>query len=128
MSLHRDERGLVGKLIVLWLLVFALVVLVAIDGVSILVTRVHAGEVAQTAADAAVVPLEQGKSEEKALKAGLAALAEADDTAKMKRFDVTSGTVTVEVSDRANTVLVGLFGLLDGLADVSATRTAHTSS
>jgi hypothetical protein len=127
MTLLRDERGLVGKLIVLWLLVFALVVLVAIDGVSILVTRVHVGEMAQTAADAAVVPLEQGKSEEKALKAGLAAVAVEDETAKMERFDVSGETVTVEVSARANTILVGLFGLLDDLGDVSATRTAHVS-
>jgi Flp pilus assembly protein TadG len=128
MRLHRDERGLMGKLMVLWLLVFALVVLAAIDGVSILVTRVNVGEVAQTAADAAVPPLEQGKSEQKALKASLAAVADADDTAKLERFDVASDTVTVEVSDRANTILVGLFGLLDGLADVSATRTARISS
>jgi hypothetical protein len=128
MRTHRDERGLVGKLIVLWLLVFALVVLVAIDGVSILVTRIHAGETAQSAADAAVPPLEQGKSEQKALKASLAAVADAGDDAKLEHFDVSGDTVTVEVTDRANTVLVGLFGLLDGLADVSATRSAHTTS
>ncbi len=128
MRLHRDERGLIGKLMLLWLLVLALVVVVAIDGASILVARVHVGEVAQAAADAGVKPLEQGRSEEKALRASLAALAKADENAKMKRFDVSSGTVTVEVSDRADTMVVGLFGLFDGLANVSATRSAHTAS
>ena len=127
MRLAGEERGLVGKLIVLWLVVLALVVLVAIDGASILLARIHVAEIAQTAADAGVKPLEAGRSEEKILRATLAALAGEDEDARLESFDVSSGSVTVEVSDHARTLLFGRFGLLDGLTKVSASRTGRAS-
>jgi hypothetical protein len=122
-----EQRGLVGKLLILWLLALALVVVVAIDGVSILLARIHVAEVAKTAADAGIPPLEKGRPEEKILRASLAALTEADEDARLERFETTNDTVTVEVSDRAGTMLVGLFGLFDDLANVSASRTARAS-
>ena len=128
MRLTGEERGLVGKLIVLWLVVLTLVVLIAIDGASILLARVHVADVAQTAADAGVGPLEEGRSREKVLRVALAAIAEADENARLEDLELSSGSVTVEVSDRANTILVGRFGLLDGLAKVSASRTGRTSA
>ena len=127
MRLAGEERGLVGKLIVLWLVVLALVVLVAIDGASILLARIHVAEIAQTAADAGVKPLEAGRSEEKILRATLAALADEDEDARLESFDVSSGSVTVEVSDHARTLLFGRFGLLEGLTKVSASRTGRAS-
>lgn len=127
MRVVREERGLVGKLLILWLLVFALVVVVAIDGASILVARVHVADVAQVGADAGVGPLEAGRRREKVLQAALAAIADADEDARLENLQVSSTTVTVEVSDRANTILVGRFGLFDGLAKVSATRTGRAS-
>jgi Flp pilus assembly protein TadG len=122
-----EERGLVGKLLVMWLLVFVLVVVAAIDGASILLARIHVADVAQTAADAGVVPLEAGRTREKILRAAVKAIAEADEDAQLERLETASGSITVEVSDRANTVLIGRFGLLGGLAEVSASRTARAS-
>ncbi len=125
MRLAREERGLVGKLLVLWLLVLALVVVVAIDGASILLARIHVAEVAQTAADAGIKPLEAGRSEEKILRATLAALADADEDAHLESIEVSSASVTVEVSDRARTLLIARFGVFEGLTKVSATRTGR---
>jgi hypothetical protein len=127
MRIVSEERGLVGKLLLLWLLVLGVVVVVAIDGASILVARVHVATVAQTAADAGVGPLEEGRSREKVVRAAVKAIAEADEDARLEKLEVSSGSVTVEVSDRANTILIGRFGLLDGLAEVSASRTGRTS-
>ena len=127
MRLAGEERGLVGKLIVLWLVVLALVVVIAIDGASILLARIHVAEVAQTAADAGVGPIQEGHSREKALRAALSALADADEDAHLESFETSSGSVTVEVSDHARTLLFGRFGLLEGLTKVSASRTGRAS-
>ena len=38
-----DEAGMVGRLVVAWLLVLAIIAMAAIDSVSIVITRLHAG-------------------------------------------------------------------------------------
>jgi hypothetical protein len=120
MRLDTEERGLVGKILLAWLLVLALVVMAAIDGGSILLARVHARDLAGTAAQAGADAIGEGGRRGRALRAALAALAEADDDARLERFDVTATSVTVEVSDRAGTILVGRFGILEDLTEATA--------
>ena len=49
----RDDRGLIGKLILVWLLMFALAVVAAIDAGSIVLARFRGNDVATRAAVAA---------------------------------------------------------------------------
>ena len=123
MNRFGDERGLIGKILVAWLLVLAIVVTAAIDGASILFARVHARDLAQTAADAAVQAVRDGGRRGRALRAALAALTDADDDARLERFDVTPSSLTVEVSDPTSTILVGRFGILEDWTEVSSTVT-----
>ena len=52
---HRDQRGLVGKFMIVWLLLLAVIVLVRIDAVSIAITTFKVSDVAAQAASDAVV-------------------------------------------------------------------------
>jgi Flp pilus assembly protein TadG len=127
MRLVHEERGLVGKILVVWLLVLALVVLAAVDGGSILLARIHARDLAQTTADAGAATLGEGFGRRRALQDALAALTEADRNARLERFEVTPNSVTVEVSDEAGTILVGRFGILEDLTEASASVTRRIS-
>jgi hypothetical protein len=122
----RDERGLVGKILILWVLVLAVVVVLAVDGGGILLTKIHTRDLARTAADAGAAMIAEGRSRERALKAALRALADADEDARLERFDVTTqGSVTAEVSDTAGTILIGAFGVFEDLTVVRASVTTR---
>jgi hypothetical protein len=55
----------------------------------------------------------------------LATVADADENARVEEFAVTRrGRVSVTVSDRAGTLLVGRFGLLEDLATVTVTESS----
>jgi hypothetical protein len=126
MSLVRDERGLVGKILIVWVLVLALIVVLAIDGGGILITKIHTRDLARVAADAGAIAIAEGRSRERALKAALRALADADEDARLERFDVTTqGSVTAEVSDSADTILIGRFGVFEDLTVVRASVTSR---
>ena len=119
-----DERGLVGKLLVLWLLLVALLALVAVDGGSILMLRVRTGDLAGDAASAAADAFADTRDQRAAKLAALGTIEESDDPARLRRIDVRRGEVTVEVSARADTIVVGRVPFLDDLATVTVTRTS----
>ena len=117
-----DETGLVGKLLVLWLLVAALVVVAAVDAASIVFTRIRIADVAQDAAVTGATTLAEGGGRRAAKRAVLATIADRDDDALPEEITIADdGVVTVTVLDHANTILVGRFGLFEELAAVTAT-------
>lgn len=121
-----DERGLIGKLLVLWLLVAVLVVLLVVDVGAIVLARLHVSGLARDAATVGADTYGETGRRRPSLRATRAALADADPDAHLDEFEVTpSGTVTVVVSDRAGTLLAGRFGILEGLANVTASDTAE---
>ncbi len=125
MRLHRDERGLVGKILVLWLVVLALVVVAAIDGGSILLAHVRTAELARDAASAGAQAFAESQNRQDALTAALASVADADANARVRDIHVTRrGEVTLTVTDHAGTLLVGKIGPLKDLAEVSASSSS----
>jgi uncharacterized membrane protein len=125
MSRAREERGLVGKILAVWLLVLALVVVLAIDGGTILLARIHTRDLAGTAAEAGAAAVDEGRSRERALQAALRALTNADEDARLEHFEVTQSSVTAEVSDQVGTILIGRFGLLEDLTTARASVTTR---
>lgn len=122
-----DERGLVGKLLVLWLLLLVVLGLAAVDAGSILMLRVRTGDLAGDAANAAADEFAASRDRHEAKLAALGTIAESDDHARLRRIEVRRGAVTVEVSSRAETIVVGRVPFLDDLATVSVTRTGAPS-
>ena len=110
-----DDRGLVGKIIGIWLVLSAIVVLVAIDGGSILLTRSRAEDLAADAATSASEALRASGDEEAAKLAALDTIADADEPVRLQRIDVGRRTVTVVVTTRADTLIVGRIPMFEDL-------------
>ncbi len=129
---HRDERGLMGKLALLWLLVLALLLVLAYDGVRIGITRFRVAQAAQDAAFEATTTFRQSRGDRKAAydAAVQAVLDEGLSEDHLRRFviDPETGAVTVTVTDRASTLLAGRLPFLAPLTKARSTETAPTAS
>ena len=111
----RGEAGLVGKILLLWLLLLAAVVVVAIDAGSILLTRSRATDLAEDASVSAAEAFGQTGDEQQAKLAALDTIADADEAVRLKRIDVGRREVTVVLVVRADTLVVGRIPFVDDL-------------
>lgn len=128
---HGDERGLMGKLALLWLLVAALLVVLGYDGVRIAVTRFRVAEAAQNAAFEAERTLQESRGDRKAAyDAAVQAVLDAGlDADRLRGFviDPQTDAVTVTVASKAPTLLVGRIGFLRPLAKARSTETSPST-
>jgi hypothetical protein len=122
----RDERGLVGKILLVWLLLAAVIVVAAIDAGSILLTRSRATDLAKDASVSAAEALRQTGDEERAKLAALDTIADADEPVRLKRIRVGRREVTVVLVVRANTLVVGRIPFLDDLERVTVSGSTST--
>ena len=111
----RQEAGLVGKILLLWLLLVAVVVVVAIDAGSILLTRSRAADLAEDASVSAAEAFGQTGDQQQAKLAALDTIADADEAVRLKRIDVGRREVTVVLVVRADTLVVGRIPFVDDL-------------
>ncbi len=115
----RDERGLVGKILLVWLLLAAVIVVAAIDAGSIVLTRSRAADLAKDASVSAAEALRRSGDEEQAKLAALHTIADAHEPVRLKRIDVGRREVTVVLVVRADTLVVGRIPFLDDLERVT---------
>jgi Flp pilus assembly protein TadG len=124
MRLAREERGLVGKLLVLWLVFLALMVVALFDVGSIALARLRVADLAQDAAFASALRFDETGERRQAVRAALASIASSDEDARLSDLQISPrGEVTVVVTDQATTLLAGRVGFLDHLAIVSGSDT-----
>jgi Flp pilus assembly protein TadG len=129
-TVNHDERGLMGKILVLWLVLGILLALAAIDTAQILYARYKVADAAQTASFEAASTLRTTRGDRRAAyDAAVVAVTEVDGDARMKDFliDTASGEVSVTVTKKVSTLLVGRFGLLEELKRATATETSSLS-
>jgi Flp pilus assembly protein TadG len=111
MDRWNDERGLLGKLAIVWLLIAALIVVGVVDGASILVTRLHLADVANAAALVGQTDLTSSHSAQHACDAAKASILAADSSLKLGTgfctIDTTKETVTITLHKDAKTILLG---------------------
>ena len=125
MRVRTDERGLIGKILLLWLVILGLVVVALIDGGSIVLARLRTNDLARDVAFAAEERFSETGRRRQAVGAALATIAETDEDARLVELEVSGrGDVTVVVSDRAGTLLVGRFGFFEDLTTATASDTA----
>ena len=115
----RDDRGLVGKILLVWLLLLLVLVVGAIDGGSILLARSRAADLAEDASVSAAEAFRQGGDEEQAKLAALDTIADADEPVRLKRIGVGRREVTVVLVVHADTLVVGRIPFMDDLARVT---------
>ena len=115
----RDDRGLIGPILLVWLLLLAVLVVGAIDAGSILLARSRAADLAKDASVSAAEALRQNGDEEQAKLAALDTIADADEPVRLKSIDVGRREVTVVLVVRADTLVVGRIPFLDDLGRVT---------
>lgn len=125
MNVRTDERGLIGKILVIWLVILCLVVVALIDGGSIVLARLRTNDLARDAASAAEERFSETGRRRQAIRAALATVTETDEDARLVEVDFSDqGDVTVVVTDRAGTLLVGRLGFFEDLTEATASDTA----
>ena len=127
----RDERGLVGKMAVVWLILLALFVVAAFDMGSIAVARYKVTNAADDAAQQAADSFKQNGNRGDAFQAAVKQVAEDDPGARIPHngfsIDQATGRVTVTVEKKAATLVAGSIGYLQGLTKAKATSTSGPS-
>lgn len=125
MNVRTDERGLIGKILVIWLVILGLVVVALIDGGSIVLARLRTDDLARDAASAAEERFSETGRRRQAIRAALATVAETGEDARLVEVEFSDqGDVTVVVTDRAKTLLVGRLGFFEDLTEATASDTA----
>jgi hypothetical protein len=125
MNVRTDERGLIGKILVIWLVILGLVVVALIDGGSIVLARLRTDDLARDAASAAEERFSETGRRRQAIRAALATVAETGEDARLVEVEFSDqGDVTVVVTDRARTLLVGRLGFFEDLTKATASDTA----
>ena len=111
MRLRRTQSGLVGKMIVIWLLLVAVIGVATIDTVSIAFTKFRTTDIASNAASTAANTWRDTEDEQKACDAARARVAADDDGAQVTKHgcvvNEATGEVTITVRKEAATLVAG---------------------
>jgi hypothetical protein len=126
------EAGFVGKLVVLWMLIVALLGIAAVDAASILFTRFRLDDAAATAASTAATTYANAHDAQAACSSAELSVRTSDPSAVMGKgwckIDTASGDATITLRKTANTVIVGRLSLTEDYAKVVQRETAGPSS
>jgi uncharacterized membrane protein len=127
-TLAADERGLVGKILALWLVLGLVLLVVAYDVVQVGIARYRVADTAQTAAYEAASTLRSTRGDRTAAYQAAITVVE-EDGVRLVEFviDPQTEAVTVTVSDKASTLLVGRIGFLKGFAKARSSETSETA-
>lgn len=121
------DAGLVGKLIVAWLVLGALLLVLAIDGGSILLARYRTADLAQDVAFAAAEAFAETGDLQAAEVAARGQVDRAEIDARLRRVEVNGREITVVLVGRAGTLVIGRLPFTEDLAKVTVTDTAAPS-
>jgi hypothetical protein len=111
MNALSDDAGLVGKLLIFWLLVLAIFVLASIDTVSVVITRFHTADIAGGAAGDAAANYRQSKSTTQACQVAIGSIRAADPQVKLAphgcKITASTGVASITVYKKATTLIAG---------------------
>ncbi|MGH2678916.1 MAG: hypothetical protein ACRDG8_00285 [Actinomycetota bacterium] len=126
MNVRRDEAGLVGKVIIVWLLFLAVIAVAAIDAASIAFTTYRLSDVSTTAASEGAIVYKRDRSVRETCERVAQVLADEDPTARLTRggcsVERPTGAVTVRVRKRASTLLAHRIPWTEQFASVVVTE------
>jgi hypothetical protein len=123
-----DDSGIVGKLLIIWLVASAVLFVALWDGVSIGLAYLRNANLAQDAARAGVERFEETGERGRAERTAIETVAAADGDARVEAVTVSRrGKITVVVTTDAETLVAGRIGFLEDLTAVTSTATATAS-
>jgi len=132
-AIGRDQRGAVGTLIVVWIVVTVLIGVAVIDASSIFLTRFRLADVASSAATQAANTYRGDHSVQDACQAAIQSIATDDPEAQLAKkggcvVNQTTGQFTITVHKAAKTILAGRLSFTKHYAKVVATETNGPST
>jgi hypothetical protein len=126
-QLRRDEAGMVGKLIVGWLIAVVIVGVVALDLVSVAFTKFRLADAASALATVAATNYKGSHDTRSACRAAVEALPSEDAEARFTRdgcvVNIQTGQATITLRKQANTLVAQRFGFSKHYARVVASAT-----
>ena len=132
MNVRRDEAGLVGKMIVIWLLVLAVLAVAAIDAASIAFTTYKLSDVGAAAASEGALVFKKGHNIRDTCQRVSQVVSKEEATAKVTSggcsIERPTGLVTVKIRKRANTLVAERLPWTKKYAVVVVTETAGPPS
>jgi len=124
--LHRDERGIVAAYMVKLILVIALIGIVFVEGGAVIFSKLQAQDLAESAAVAGASSWWHSRNAKQAREQALVNLADKSHRARMTSFTLSpSGSVTVSIKLKANTMLLQHISFLEPYTVSGATATAQ---
>ncbi len=125
---HGDERGLIGKVMLAWVVILLILGVIALDGGSVLLAKYRTADAAGNAASEAAYTYKQTKKIADACDMADSVVASEDPEARIPPsgcfVNIQDGSVTITVKKVANTLLFKRVDFLADLAKASATETA----
>jgi hypothetical protein len=132
MNVRRDEAGLVGKMIVIWLLVLGVLAVAAIDAASIAFTTYKLSDVGAAAASEGALVYKRDHNIRETCQRVTQVVSQEEATARVARggcsIERPTGLVTVKVRKRANTLVAQRLPWTKKFAVVVVTETAGPPS
>lgn len=131
MNVH-DETGLIGKMIVVWLLILGLLAVAAIDAASIAFTTYKLADVGAAAASEGARVYKKARDVRDTCERVAQIVSREESTARLARGGCTverpTGLVTVKLRKKANTLVAHRIPLTEKFAIVVVTETAGPPS
>lgn len=132
MNVRRDETGLIGKMIVVWLLILALLAVAAIDAASIAFTTYKLSDVAAAAASEGALVYKKARDVRDTCERVAQVVSREEAAARLARggcsVERPTGLVTVRIKKKANTLAAHRIPLTEEFAIVVVTETAGPPS
>jgi hypothetical protein len=132
MNVRRDEAGLVGKMIVIWLLILVILAVAAIDAASIAFTTYKLSDVGAAAASEGALVYKKAHDTRETCQRVAQVVSKEEPTAKVARggcsIERPTGLVTVKIRKRANTLVAQRVPWTEKFVVVVVTETAGPPS
>jgi hypothetical protein len=127
----RGQSGLVGKILVVWLLLVGLVAVVAVDAASVAITTFRLSDTASNAATAGAAVLRGQRARDRVCEDARDVIeAEEPDLVIGRAFckvDLQTETVTITLKQRAPTILAGRLSFSEDLTTIVVKETGRPS-
>ena len=131
MKVH-DQAGLIGKMIVVWLLILALLAVAAIDAASIAFTTYTLSDVGSSAASEGALVYKRDRNVRETCERVTRVIQKEEPAARLARGGCTierpTGLVTVKIRKRASTLVAHRIPWTEEFASVVVTETAGVPS
>ena len=123
--IHRDQTGLVGKIAVVWILFFALLLVAGFDAVSIAFTKYRVEDLAANAASSAVFAYKSGGKVDEACRTAVTYVAEHDEKAKIPAGGCAIDPDTGVASKSASTLVAERLSFTEDYTHLESTESVE---